>query len=136
MPRWAKIVLVAFVAGFALLALGLVFAGRWIREQIDSITGGTVAAQNDGRKFGTGREAEACVAASLERIQGCGSVLCETQTLLFLTSCFETATMPPGYCDEIRKRTAQEECERRGRKADERCIRVISIVHTHCEPPA
>jgi len=135
MPRWAKIVLVVVIIALGAMITGVVFTGRWIRARAEQFHRDTTAAQSDGRRYGVGREAEACVGASLDRVKECPSMLCEPATVVFLMNCLETASTPSGYCEDITSRTAADECKRRGWGSNDRCERLIALVRAHCEQP-
>lgn len=140
MPRWAKVVLIASLAGLVLMFALLIFAGRWVRGRFDSFEREGDAAAVEGRGFGAGKEAEACVAESLERVKGCSFVFCEAKVMSFMGSCLDAATTPPGYCDTAAtgtnadewRRWKYEECERRGWGANEQCVRVVGVLQLHC----
>jgi len=68
MPTWAKVVLVVVVIGFAVMVVGLVYAGRWVRTQVKSLGETGKAAVEEGQQFGQGRDSEACVVESLARL--------------------------------------------------------------------
>lgn len=135
MPRWAKVVLIAVLTGFALMAAGLIFAGRWVRGRFDSFTHETAAAEEEGRRFGVGRENEACVAEAREQFKGCSFVMCEPKIMIFMGNCLETSTTPPGYCEKIAAASVYDECKRRGWESNERCVRIIGLLQAHCEKP-
>ena len=134
MPTWVKVVLVIVIVAFVLMAAGIFVVGRRIRAELDALVQENVAAQDEGKKFGQGRDAEACTVESLARLERCSGVTCEAQNMLFLTNCLQTATTPPGYCEEIRTRTPLEECQRRGwRESSQRCATVLAALKFHCD---
>lgn len=141
MPTWVKVVLIIVIVGFVMLVLGIVLAARWVRTKGERLSEEGKAMAAEGQKFGEAKDAEACLAESLNRMKNCSGFICEAKIKLFLDNCLQTATVPPELCSTIPKQTAildsarwqLEECERRGWKNNQRCTRLVQQLQLHCE---
>lgn len=143
MPKWVKVVLIVVIVGFVLVVAGVVVAARWIKRQ------GTVLKQQgeaviaEARTFGEGKDGEACIAESLNRLKTSSGFIEEAKVKVFLQHCLGAATVDPKLCEGVPKpteimATAQwtlDECTRRGWANNQRCARVIGALQMHCHMP-
>ena len=135
-----KVVLIVVLVGFVLVVAGVVVAARWIKRQGTVLKTEGEAVMAEARKFGEGKDGEACIAESLNRLKTASGLMGEAKVKIFLQTCLSTATVSPKTCEGIPKpseimKSAQwalDECARRGRPNDQRCTRVINAIQVHC----
>lgn len=141
MPRWVKVVLIVVLVGFVVLVAGVVIAARWVRAKGARLQEQGKVLVTEGENYGRGKEADACVTESLNRLRTCPGFICETKVKVFLTSCFGTANPATELCKgtppptELMEgaRWQMAECQRRGFSGtDQRCMRTLSTVQVHC----
>ena len=140
MPTWVKVVLIIVLVGFAIVAIGVVFAARWVRQRGESLKEEGKVLIAEARAFGTGKDADACIAESMTRLQAAQGFIGEAKVNVFLQHCLETATVRPETCADVpppgeilnTARWSLDECARRGRPNDQRCTRVIGALQMRC----
>ena len=136
MPTWVKVVLAIVIVGFVLLVAGIIVAARWVKSQAPALD----VAMKEAEAFGKGKDGEACIAETLNRLRASDGIVAETKTKLFLQHCLASATVAPETCQGVPGLTefmklgqwSVDECKRRGWANDQRCIRVIGAVPAHC----
>lgn len=141
MPTWVKVVLVVVLVSFAALAVGIVFAARWLKEQGRAVAKNTENTVTEAQQFGKGKDAEACMTEALSRLKPCDGFICEAQTKLFLVNCLEAATVKPEECANVPAtkelmqtvRWQRDECAKRGWPGDQRCTRLVQGLQVYCE---
>ncbi|HEX2062599.1 MAG TPA: hypothetical protein VHK90_17800 [Thermoanaerobaculia bacterium] len=142
MPTWLKVILVILAIGCVLVAVGVVVAARYIKQNAPQWREQGEVVRAEGIAFGRGKEANACVDEAMARLQRCDDLMmCEVRTKLFLSACLGAATRPEGFCSGVPKRDeilasaqwAVRECARRGQANSQRCTRVIAAVQEVCE---
>jgi hypothetical protein len=140
MPTWLKVILI-IVAIFIALLVGAGFIGyQWIESHKGEIEASAKAVRADATQFSQGKDAEACIAEALNRVDRCDGIMCEVKTKLFLDICTEKTGVPAQVCATIPKRTdfidsakwALAECARRGRANDQRCTRLVPVLQERC----
>lgn len=140
MPTWVKIVVVIVVVGFIGVAVAIVLAARWVKSQGAELQKQGEVVVAEGKRFGQGKDANACIAEALTRVRACDGFICEAKIRVFLQNCLETATVSPELCATVPKTTAilesaqwqVAECGRRGAPNDARCVRLIGELQVHC----
>ena len=138
MPRWAKVVLVVVVVLFTAVAAAAVLAARWVKSQVRDVA----AVADEAMTFARGRDAEACVAESLNRVRRCSvmGAVCQGKAKAFMRTCLRSAAVAPAICASVPKPSEfmaagqwqVEECTRRGWATDQRCIGIIGEIPLYC----
>ena len=138
MPRWAKVILIILLV-IVLLIGAAIFAGWWwIRNHAAELEKGGKEAVAEAKQFGTGKPAEACVTEALNRADACDGFICEAKVKIFLTNCLEAAEVSPEFCSGVPDGVVAgatwsvEECQRRGKGQNQRCLRTISGIAEFC----
>jgi hypothetical protein len=140
MPTWVKVLLIVIVVAFVVMAIGIVFAARWVKQRGAALQSEGKVVIAEARAFGEGKDGEACVAESMTRLERAAGFIDEAKVRVFLQHCLETANVAPETCrgvprpDEILKsaRWSIDESARRGRANDQRCTRVLQELVQHC----
>lgn len=141
MPAWLKVIIGVFLVLMILGGVGAFFAVRWLRGEAGNMKEAAEAIDNEARAFAQGKDAEACVAESLARVDRCGGgVLCQVKTRIFLSRCLAAAKVPADFCAGVptgitaAARWQADECVRRGRPNDQACMQVMMGLVEHCRP--
>jgi hypothetical protein len=127
--------LVAVVAGFAYVGY------RWIESHQGELHQQAEQVRKEATEFAQGRDAEQCIAESLARLDRCDGIICDVRTKVFLGFCLDKTGIPANVCATIPKRGdfsasakwSIDECARRGRARDQRCMRIIATLQEQCE---
>ncbi|HUR81607.1 MAG TPA: hypothetical protein VM733_12630 [Thermoanaerobaculia bacterium] len=141
MATWVRVLLIAIAAGFVVLVAGIIFAARWVRQRGEALKPEGAQVSAEARAFGEGKDAGACVAESMRRLQSARGFMGEARVRVFLRSCLEAATVTPEACAGVPKREeilktvrwSMDECARRGRPKDQRCTRILGELQERCE---
>ena len=144
MPTWLKILLAIFVVLIAFAVTGIFFAFRYVRDNTANFEQNSKKAVAEGRAFGLGKDANACVTEALNRGDKCGAmgVFCQANTTFFMSSCMEVAARPPDFCTSVPRRTnnpfenarwIKSECARRGHPNEQSCSFLIQTLQNVCE---
>lgn len=144
MPAWVKVVLGIILVGFVLLLVGAIIAARWVRTRADNLKKQGEALIAEAQEFGRGKDADACVVETLERLRACEGFICEAKAKVFLQKCLTTANVKPELCRGIppqseimaSARWQIAECERRGWGNNQRCMRTIGALQMYCAEAA
>ena len=141
MPGWLEIVIGVFLLLVIIGGAGAFFAVRWLRGEAGNMKEAAEAIDREARAFAQGRDAEACLAESLARVDRCGGgMLCQVKTRVFLSRCLAAVEVSPQFCAEVPSgimdaaKWQAEECARRGRPNDQACMQVMMGVVEHCRP--
>lgn len=140
MPTWVKVVLVVVLAGFAILAVGIVVAARWVRHRGHALMEEGKVVVADAERFGKGKEEEACMTESFARLKACDGFICEAKTKVFLTHCLGAANKSAETCNAVPRRSEimasvrwqLDECSRRGMPNDQPCTRLLQGLQEYC----
>jgi hypothetical protein len=138
MPTWAKVILSLLLIGVLIIALVAFLTWRWVKNNAADLEKGGKAAVEEAQAFGRGKPAEACITETLNRVQKCDGFICEAKSKIFLTNCLGAADVTPELCANVPDGIVAgatwsvDECARRGRPNDQRCIRAISGVAEFC----
>jgi hypothetical protein len=119
----------------AVLAVGLVV---W-RVKAPDLRARGKAAVYEGKAFAKGRDAEACLAEAMRRLEGI-SWLGEAENKSFLASCLRTARPDRALCADLPPRDdlqasarwAHAICSARHVKNTEACVRLIGALQRAC----
>jgi hypothetical protein len=141
MPGWLKVVIGVFLVLTILGGVGAFFAVRWLRGEAASMKEAAEAMDREARAFAQGKNAEACVAESLARVDRCGGgVLCQVKTRVFLSRCLAAVEVPADFCADVptgitaAAKWQADECARRGRPNDQACMQVMMGLVEYCRP--
>jgi len=139
MPWWVGL-LIAFgvmaLLGVAVLG-GIVW---WFASNKDRLLLEGKEAMAEGQAFAASHDQSACVDEALRKGAACSGIMCEVEAKFFTTACIQRAQPTPGFCDgvppknEIMKTASwcAHECERRGKRGNERCGRIVQAVPEAC----
>jgi hypothetical protein len=138
-------VLLGVTGAAALLVAGTCGAGiLWIQSNQEDLREQGLVALKEGGRFGSGKEAPACVEEGLARLSDSSfDVLSEARNKVWVEACLKTATLPAGFCDGVPPRDeilasaswAVTRCERAGRPGSQPCARLIGAVQERCLTP-
>ena len=76
----------------------------WMKNNAGRLKDEALGTRDTANAFGQGKQAQDCVDEGLRQAVDCMGgidVPCNVRTTLFLRYCLETASLPPGYCDEV-----------------------------------
>lgn len=137
-------ILAALAGVSVLLVVAAVGAGfLWLQNNADTLAEQGKAAMRDGYDFGRGKQATACLDEALARLSDTSGLIAEATNKVWLASCFKSADIPPGFCDDVPPRSeivqsatwAVGRCEKAGRK-DQPCTRLVGAVQERCLAPS
>jgi hypothetical protein len=141
MPTSVKVLLIVFAVGFVVLVIGIIVAARWVKQRGESLKNEGVAVIAEARAFGEGKDAEACIAESMSRLDRASGFLGEPKVRMFLRHCLQAANVTPEACAGVPKREeilktvswSFGECAKRGKPNDRPCTRVLLALQQRCE---
>lgn len=141
MPRWAKVLLIIFVA-LVLLVVGVVAAGAyWWSQNKDALIAKGKAVVADGQEAGRNSDNQGCVDKSVERYKAEPGLTNGITTSIFMRSCLMLSKPTPGFCDEVPAPTEfikagqweLQECQNVGLGEDQFCRSLFQTKQRYCE---
>ena len=139
MPWWKGLLI-----AFGVLALiGIAIVGGitwWVMANKDRLVSESRDTMAEAKAFAESHDQDACVGEGLRKVAACDGFMCEAQTKIFTTFCLQQAEPTPGFCDGVpptseimnTSRWVVAECERRGKKGNQRCSRLVQAVPEVC----
>lgn len=140
MPTWLKVVLAVVGLGVAgLVALG-VGGYLWLQKNKGALAETGKKAVDEGRAFGHGQAAPACIQQALRQNDTDPGFVREVAHGLFLRACLAAAAEGSLDCTKVPRRDqlmasatwAVAECAALGRTNDQACGRLMQRVQEHC----
>jgi hypothetical protein len=142
MPSWLKVVLIVAASGILLLALAIGGFAWWIYAKRGELRAQGIAAEAEGKAYGTGKSSQACIDGSLTRLEHTSGIMQQALLGIFLKGCLRSAPQDPALCDgvpstgEIFRSVTWRTgiCAAHGHPGDEACARLLGSIQDVCHP--
>ncbi len=135
-----KVFLIVMGALFLLVALPVGGFALWLASSADDLKAMGAEIKAEAHEFAPGRDGDACVVESLQRLGACDGFMCTVKANLFLGACLDAAERTPDLCpgvpptrsimDSVTWRL--EQCAAVGEDSDA-CHRLFGEVQKHCQ---
>jgi hypothetical protein len=143
-PKKTRVWLVLLIVFGVLVALVMIAVAGvvwWFSANKDKFIALGKEADEAAVAFAATHDQDACVEEGFKKVDACDGVMCQAGAKIFVERCIARAEKKPGFCDgvpppnEIMQtvRWVQEQCPKRGRRADDqRCQQIMQAVPPAC----
>jgi hypothetical protein len=139
--RWWLILLI--LGGVTVLSCGLLIGGAmwWFDANKGRLLEEGKQVMQEAEAYAASHDQNECVEEGLRRTDACVGFTCAVGVKIFTSTCIKKAQESAGFCENVPPKTeiiktslwVVEECQRRGRMADDQaCHRIMQAIPEAC----